>query len=59
MLFLPAPFYFWMLLQERKEMLKGFIFLFPQLQNDYSSDTVISFILRPPVANRKSYLLLM
>ena len=29
MLFLPVPLYFWMLLQERKEILKGFIFPLP------------------------------
>lgn len=42
MLFLPVPLYFWMLLQERKEILKGFIFFFPQLQNDYSSYDITS-----------------
>ena len=44
MLFLPVPLYFWMSLQERKEILKGFIFLFLQLQNDYLSDDVTSLI---------------
>ncbi len=40
MMFLPAPLYFWMSLQERKEILKDFIFLFLQLPNDYLSDGI-------------------